>query len=170
MIRIDDPHSINLISRATRVQFVPMLHHCIALYNSTDRLVSGVLFTDWNRGSVLLHCAVFPPKGALGRDLIWLTFQYAFNQLKVKKMIALVPEWNYQSRNISLKLGFKIEYKMDDVFNNPEPILNGMYIMSMTREECRWLNMKEPEIVYASVEKTNKLVWNPPVGEGITLH
>jgi hypothetical protein len=168
MIRIDDVHSINLVMKAAQVHFVPYLHHCISLYNSTDRLMAGVLFTDWNQGSVLMHFAVFPPTGGLGKDLLWLAFHYPFEQLKVKKVFGLVPEWNIPARNLDLKLGFKIEYKIDDVFNHKH-LDNGMYIMSMKREDCRWLKMKEPKIHFARPEQTNIL---KPIAtmEGLTLH
>jgi hypothetical protein len=157
MIRINDVHAIQLISKAARVQFVPHLHHCIAEYNTRDQLVGGVLFTDWNYGSLLVHIALSPHRGLLCRQLLWLTCQYPFNQLGAKKMIALVPEWNIQSRNLCLKLGFKIEYKIDDIFNNPPPLDNGMYIMSMKREECKWLKMKPPTIDFAPRELINEL-------------
>jgi hypothetical protein len=171
MIRINDVHAINIISNAARVQFVPHLHHCIAEYNSHDRLVGGALFTDWNNGSLLIHIALFP-NGILGRQLLWLGFQYPFNQLGAKKIIGLVPEWNIKARNLNLKLGFRIEYLIDDVFNNPAPLDNGMYIMSMRREDCRWLKMKPPTIDFAPKERMNEL---PTVEQliamsGATLH
>jgi len=165
MIRINDVHAINIISRAARVQFVPHMHHCIAEYNSHDQFVGGVLFTDWNMGSLLLHFALPPNKGMLGRQLLWLSFQYPFNQLGAKKIVALVPEWNILSRNLVLKFGFKIEYKIDDIFNNPVPIDNGMYIMSMRREDCRWLRIKSPNIEFAPRERVNEL----PAVEQLTL-
>jgi hypothetical protein len=157
MIRINDVHAIQIIARAARVQFVPHLHHCIAEYNSSDQLVGGVLFTDWNMGSLLTHIALVPRKGLLCRQLLWLTCQYSFNQLGAKKMIALVPEWNVASRNLCLRLGYEIEYKIDDIFNNPEPLDNGMYIMSMKRNKCKWLKMKPPTIDFAPRERVNML-------------
>ena len=156
-IRINDPHSVQIIMQAARVAFVPQLHHCIAEYTPSDRLMGGVLFTDWNYGSVLMHFALFEPRGGLGRQLLWLAFQYPFNQLGVKKVFCLVPEWNILSRNVCLRLGFKIEYKVDDVFNNPPPIDNGMYIISMKRENCKWLTMKPPHITFALLEQTNRM-------------
>jgi hypothetical protein len=160
MIRINDVHAIQLIARAARVQFVPHMHHCIAEYNSRDQLVGGVLFTDWNFGSLITHIALAPQKGMRCRQLLWLTCQYSFVQLEAKKIFALVPEWNIPSRNLVLKLGYKIEYKIDDVFNNPPPLDNGMYITSMRREDCKWLTMKPPTIEFAPEERINKL---PPI-------
>lgn len=171
MIRINDVHAINIIAKASQMQFVPHLHHCIAEYNSHDQLVGGVLFTDWNIASVHIHTALFGNKYCLGRQLLWLAFQYPFNQLRIKKLIALVPEWNEAARNLDLKLGFKIEYKVDDIYGNPEPLPNGVYIMTMKREECKWLRMKPPNIEFAPQSRTNML---PSIaqltGQVTTLH
>lgn len=169
MIRVNDTHSINLIARAARVTFVPHLHHCIAEYNSNDSLVGGVLFTDWNHGSVLAHFAIFQREGGIGRQLLWLAFQYPFVQLGVKKLIGLVPEWNINARNLDLKLGFKIEYKLDDIFNFPDPTLNGMYIMTMRKEDCKWLNMKQPIIRFAPTELVN-VIPLPPEMISMSVH
>ena len=69
----------------------------------------GVLFTDFWGGSVAIHMAGFR-KGWGTRAIIYLAFDYPFRQLKVKKLFALVPEWNYQVAQQSLHIGFKIEY------------------------------------------------------------
>jgi RimJ/RimL family protein N-acetyltransferase len=153
MMRIDDVHAIKAIARAAHIQFVPTLHHCIARYNETDRLLGGVLFTEYRGGSVAIHMAGFDPHW-VNREMIYLAFDYPFNQLKVKKLIGLVPESNVRARNANLKLGFKDEYLLEDVYNGP---MNGMYIMSMRREECKWLDMQMPYIEYAPPERTNDI-------------
>jgi hypothetical protein len=155
MIRFDDVHSIKAIAKAARIQFIPILHHCIAQYSRDDKLLGGVLFTDYWGGSVMMHQALFSGMAGM-RPLIWLVFQYPFVQLGVKKVFGMVPEWNYQARNLNLHLGFKIEYLTADVFNHAEGP-NGMYLMSMRKEDCRWLNMKMPYIEYAPPERTNQI-------------
>ena len=35
--------------------------------------------------------------------------------------------------------------------------LNGMYIMSMRKEDCKWLDMPMPFIEYAPIERTNRI-------------
>ena len=59
MIRFDDVHAIRCIAQAVGIQFVPSLHHCIAEYDTTDKLTGGVLFTDFWGGSVGMHVAGF---------------------------------------------------------------------------------------------------------------
>lgn len=155
MIRVDEVHAIRHIARACQLQFVPGLNHCIAYYDRNDRLMGGVLFTDFMGGSIQLHVAGFQPNW-VNRELLYLTFDYPFVQLKVKKLLALIPEWNYKSRNNALKMGFKIEYKADDIFNHRE-LPNGMYFMSMRKDECKYLQMPQPLITYAPQDRTSRI-------------
>ena len=155
IIRFDDVHAIRLIAQAAKIQFVPRLHHAIASYDNNDILTGGVLFTDWMGGSIQVHVAGFRPNWA-SKALLYLAFNYPFEQLKVNKLIGLVPEENHQARNLNLHLGFRIEYKIDDVFNH-RSLANGMWIMSMRREDCRWLKMKPPHIEYAPLDRTNRV-------------
>ena len=153
MMRFDDVHAIRAIAQAAHIQFVPRLHHCIARYNETDRLLGGVLFTEYRGGSVEIHMAGFDPHW-VNRAMIYLAFDYPFNQLKVKKLIGLVPESNVRARNANLKLGFRIEHLVTDVYSGAD---SGMYIMSVRKEECKWLDMPMPYIEYAPPERTNNI-------------
>lgn len=155
MMRIDDVHAIKCIAAASRVQFVPTLHHCVARYSASDKLLGGVLYTDYWGGSVMMHFAGFAPNWA-SRGLIWLAFDYPFRQLGVRKVFGMIPEWNLRSRNTALHLGFKIEYLAEDVFNMDNGV-NGMYLISMRREACKWLDMNAPFIEYAPPERTNNI-------------
>ena len=154
-IRFDDIHAINIIAKASNVQFVPRLHHCIARYDRRDRLMGGVLFTNYAGGSVEMHAAGFAPNWC-NKSLLYLMFNYPFVQLNVTKLICLVPEWNIKSRNGCLHLGFKIEYKMDDVFNFKD-LPNGMYLLTMRKQDCRFLAMKQPLIEFAPPERMNTI-------------
>ena len=161
-IRINDPHAIKIIMNATCVQFVPQLHFCIARYSESDKLMGGTLYTDYWGGSVGCHFAGFAP-GWINRELLWLGFDYPFNYLKVKKLFGTIRESNVQSRNVALRLGYKIEYLIEGVFNRPDGV-NGMYLMSMLKEDCRWLDMPKPDIKFAPLERTNVLSVLEPVG------
>jgi hypothetical protein len=159
LIRINDVHATMLIANACSVQFVPRIHHCIATYDESDKLVGGNLYTDYwgNGGSCQLHTACFN-KRAVSKAMMYLAFDYPFRQLKVGKIFGLVPERNIAARNFDLKLGFRIEYLAAGVFNHVDGV-NGMYLMSMTKDECKWLDMKMPYIEYAPENKTSPIPW-----------
>ena len=168
MIRLNDAHAVNLIASAAHVQFVPKLHQCVAEYDSRDILRGGVLFTDWMGGSVQVHVAGFRKNWA-SKALLFVTFDYPFKQLKIKKLIGLVPEENWKARNLNLHLGFKIEHLIEDVFNYKHG-LNGMYIMSMRREDCRWLDMEPPRLNFAPPALTNNIGNQLSIVEPMTVH
>jgi hypothetical protein len=153
MLRINDTHAIKLIMEAATVQYVPALHYCIADYNSRDCLRGGVLYTDFWGGSIMMHTAGFQ-KNWLSRALLWIAFDYPFDKLGVRKVFSPIPEWNWPSRNFCMHLGFKIECKMEDVFNRDDGV-NGMHVLSLRKEECKWLDMPRPELKFASLEQTS---------------
>jgi hypothetical protein len=147
MIRINDVHSIRLIAQAAQIEYVPRLHHCIATYDKNDKLAGGVIFTNYLSGSVQIHMAGFQ-RNWVNKAILYLAFNYPFVQLGVKKLFGLVPERNIAARNNDLHLGFKIEYLTHDVFNYDDGV-NGMYLVSMYRQDCKWLKMRMPFIEYA---------------------
>jgi hypothetical protein len=156
VIRFDDVHSIMLLAREARISFVPGLHHCVARYTKSDLLMGGVLYTDYREGaSIAMHFARFH-QNWVSRSLIYVAFDYPFRQLKVRKVFGLIAESNVKSRNLALHFGFKIEAKIDDVFNRPDGV-NGQYVMGMLKDDCRWLNMKMPFIEFALPEYTNRI-------------
>ena len=152
MIRINDVHSIKLIAQAAQIEFVPKLHHCIATYDKDDKLAGGVIFTNYLSGSVQIHMAGFQ-RNWVNKAIIYLAFNYPFVQLGVKKLFGLVPERNVKARNNNLHLGFQIEYLTHDVFNYDDGV-NGMYLISMYRNDCKWLKMPMPFIDYAPMHMT----------------
>ena len=155
MIRINDVHATKMIAQASVIEFVPRIHHCIADYSVEDQLKGGVLFTNYRVGSVAIHMAGFR-KNWVSKAMLYLAFHFPFQQLKVKKLFGTVPERNVAARNSNLRLGFKVEYMTEDVYAHEDGV-NGMYLMSMTKAECRWLDMKMPFIEYAPKERTGPI-------------
>ena len=155
MLRVNDVHAIKLIAMAAEVQFVPRLHGCIARYSASDKLMGGVLYTDFRVGSVAMHWAGFFPNW-VSRALIWLAFDYPFRQLGVDKVFGLTPESNITARNTALRFGFKIEHIIDDVFRRPDGF-NSLYILGMYKKDCKWLDMPVPVLDFAPMERTNNL-------------
>ena len=155
MIRFDDVHAIKLIAQACNVQFVPTLHHCAARYNDQDQLMGGMLFTDFMGGSIQIHVAGFK-RNWCNRELLYIGANYPFEVLKVKKMIAQVPEYNLASVSFCLHWGWTAEYLVEDVFNYRDRP-NGMWIFGIRKEDCRWLAMKPPHIEVVPLDRTNRI-------------
>jgi hypothetical protein len=161
-IRFNDIHAIRLLARACEIEFVPRLHQCIAEYDAEDILKGGVLFTTYRSGSMAIHTAGARPHW-LSKALLYLAFDYPFRQLKVGKLFAQIPERNVKSLRLCQHMGFKIEATLYGVYNYLDGV-NGLYVLGLYREDCRFLRMPRPEINYADMARTNMLSNMPTVG------
>jgi RimJ/RimL family protein N-acetyltransferase len=144
MIRFNDPQAIHEISRASRVPFIRGHHQCIARFDSNGRVLGGVFFTDYNTVSVQIHVASFRDRWT-NKELLYLVFDYPFRRLGVNKLIGTVPENNKKAIAFNLNLGFNVETRVKDVL--PE---GDMLIMSMYKQDCRFLSMRRPAPTFES--------------------
>lgn len=97
------------------------------------KLVAGVLYDHYNGASIAMHVAA-EGKRWLNRDYLWFCFWYPFEQLKVKKVIGLVPSTNEAALKFDLHLGFVEEGRIADAVPDGDLIL-----LTMTRQQCRYL-------------------------------
>jgi RimJ/RimL family protein N-acetyltransferase len=101
-----------------------------------EKLLGGVIFEGYTGSAIFAHQAAFD-KHWLSRDMLWVLFDYPFNQLNCKKIIGTIPSCNLELLVFNRKLGFKLEYEIADAYPD-----GAMSILSMTRADCRWLNLK----------------------------
>ena len=87
-------------------------------------------------GSIQLHIAIDNPK-YVTRQAISACFEYPFYQLGVKKVLGIVNSTNDSALTFDMRLGFTVEAIISDAYD-----MGSMYILSMTREQCRWLRGK----------------------------
>ena len=151
MLRINDIHSVPLIARVAGVNYVAGSDVTIAHYDSTDKLTSGVMFTNSNDWSSEMHVASFKPNWA-NKELLWFTFHYAFRFRKWSKLFGRVPNdgQHFDAIQLDMKLGFRSEAYITDVFG----LHVGLYVLSMRADECKWLDMKPPKVTFPTPEKT----------------
>ena len=88
-------------------------------------------------GSIQLHIAIDNPKNVT-RRAIERVFEYPFSQLGVKKVLGIVNSQNHRALTFDLRLGFQVEHIVEDAYDRGD-----MYILSMTRDQCRWLRGKD---------------------------
>lgn len=103
------------------------------------KVLGGVIFHNYTGagGSVTIHSAGSETIPWTTRDFFWVMFDYAFNQMHVKRVYGPVPSNNERALKLDLKLGFKIVTSLPDVFPDADLIM-----LSMVREDCRWLKVK----------------------------
>lgn len=99
-------------------------------------VVAGVVLEDFTGVAASLHVAIDNPHIPV-RKLLVATAGYCFNQLKLDKVIGVVPSSNAAALKFDYGIGFR-----------PEAIIKGVYpgadmvIMSMTREQCSFIPKK----------------------------
>lgn len=107
------------------------------------KIVAGVLYDNYNGASVNTHIAANNSKRWMNREYLHFIFWYPFEQMKVKRLTALVAENNTDSRNFVKKLGFDLEATLQDA--DPD---GDLLVYRMFRDQCKWLNMR---VKYASL-------------------
>lgn len=98
------------------------------------KLVAGVVYDHFNGASVCLHVASDGTRAWLNREFLRFAFLYPFDQMKVKKIIGIVPSNNVEALRFDRKLGFVEEARIKDAHPQGDLIL-----FTMTRQQCRWL-------------------------------
>jgi RimJ/RimL family protein N-acetyltransferase len=124
------------IARRIPRNYNPAVDPVISHVDKDGKLLGGVIFDGYTGSCVFAHQASFD-KRWLSRDMLWVLFDYPFNQLKVKKICGTIPSSNPKLLEFNLKLGFIVETIIKDGYPDGD-----MLVMSMTRGECRWLDMK----------------------------
>jgi RimJ/RimL family protein N-acetyltransferase len=143
MIVFDNPLHGRAIAREANTVFNPEVDRCIARVED-GKLLGGVTYQGYTGASIHIHMAGFVPNW-VSKDLLWVAFDYPFNQLGCRKVFGQVPETNTRALEIDQKLGFKIIAKIDDVFPD-----GACYVLALAREDCRWLKLKPRGLVAGS--------------------
>lgn len=91
-------------------------------------------------GSIQIHTAIANPK-YVTRRAIQAVFEYPFCQLGVKKVLGNINSENEAALTFNIRLGFHVEAIISDAYD-----MGSLYILSMTRKQCRWLRGQDDGI------------------------
>ena len=83
-----------------------------------------------------MHTAAIVPNW-ISKDLLWACFDYPFNILKVKVILATVASTNTEALKLDRHLGF-----VDKAYIENAHIDGDLVILAMRVEDCRWLDIK----------------------------
>jgi hypothetical protein len=91
-VRVDDMSDGAALARAGNSLYNPLLDRCVARVTPEGNILGGAIFRNYTGvgGSVNMHVASFG-KGWMTRMLIFMAFDYAYNQLGVKKIFGNIP-------------------------------------------------------------------------------
>ena len=136
MIELGNKEHGDAIARAVPRNYNPAVDPVISR-SKDGKLLGGVIYEGYTGSCIFAHQAAFD-KRWLSRDMLWMLFHYPFIQLKCKKLCGTIPSGNTALLAFNAKLGFKVEHVIEDGYPD-----GGMMILSMKRDECRWLDIKQ---------------------------
>lgn len=113
-------------------QHLPSDAVCVG-WERHGKLVAGVAYDQYNGASICMH-VVGEGKRWLTREFLRFCFAYPFEQLRVRKVLGLVPSTNADAIRFDEHLGFRREAVISDAVPGGDLI-----VYSMTREQCRYL-------------------------------
>ena len=131
MIVVDRQQELaDWIGQKTNGIYSPITGRFIGL-ELNGKLSAVTAFTDYNGSSIQMHVAI---DHRINKEYTQFCFRYPFNQLSVKKVIGLVESNNAKALRFDKHLGFVEEYVVKDAGRHGD-----IHILSMTREQCRFL-------------------------------
>ena len=107
---------------------------------SDGELVAGVMYDNYHRASIAMHIAGEGPHW-LTREFLRVAFDYPFRQLGVFKVCGIVDSGNEAAMRFDKHLGFVEEGRIRGACKNGCDLV----FLSMTAEQCRWLQLPMPE-------------------------
>jgi RimJ/RimL family protein N-acetyltransferase len=128
--------------------FNPKVDRCVARLAPDGKLLGGVTYEKYTNVSICMHVRSFD-KHWLTRDLLWVIFHYPFVQLNCLKVLGFLYSSNQIALEFDKKIGFKEEYRIKDACPDGADLV----VMSMLREDCRWLNIEPRGIRYEGASK-----------------
>lgn len=136
MILIGDTHHGTLIARAAKVGFDPEVDSVFSRCTSDGQLLGGFIMTGYTGSIMWNHMAGLGPW--CSPQLMWIIFDYQFNQLNLTKVMATVASTNHRAMNLVMRAGFEPEYTIKG--GVPD---GNMHLLSMVRAKCKWLRLRD---------------------------
>ena len=132
----NQPHLRGWITGVLGMQFSP---YATFIGQEIDGEVKAVVaFDNILDKSCQMHTAAIVPNW-ISKDLLWACFDYPFNKLGVKVILASVASTNEEALKLDRHLGFVDKAYIEDAHMDGD-----LVILAMRRENCRWLGIKAP--------------------------
>jgi len=96
-------------------------------------MVAGVLYNNWNDTSVCMHIAA-EGRHWCSRKFLFAVFDYPFNEAGKRVILGMVGSRNREAMRFDLHVGFKLHTIIPDAHPDGE-----LHILTMRREDCRWI-------------------------------
>lgn len=141
VIHINHPLHRHLIADALGKPLNEEDHFACISRTLNGDLLGGAIYHHYTGPAIGIHVASASPRW-LTRNALYVAFAYPFDQLRVTKLIGVVPAINLPALAFDKALGFVEEATLQDVVPGGAAV-----ILSMRREQCRWLSHKPKGLV-----------------------
>lgn len=149
-VRIDEPGAGAWIMERVGGNFSEDRDHAFSSHRGYQ-ILGGIALTSYLGGSLALHMASEDPSWCT-REMLWMVFHYAFEQLGCRKVFGPVRSDNYHAIATNLRGGWSVEAVLRGAFDDAD-----MIVMSMTKDACLWLDYKprdwRPGEVFSSLDR-----------------
>jgi RimJ/RimL family protein N-acetyltransferase len=135
MIWIGDIQHGGLIARAAGTGFDRDMDVCISRVIGGEFL-GGFILTNCNGAICFVHMAGKDARWC-SPELMWFMFEYAFRQLKVRRMFCTVCSTNKRSLDMIRRAGWRSEHRIVD--GTPT---GDLLVFSMAADHCPWLKLR----------------------------
>ena len=139
-IVINDPDDGEEIALLAGSNFNPKVDISICRHKGGKRL-GGVVFQNYTGESIAMLTGAWD-RHWLNRDMLFVVFDYPFNQLGVKRIFGQVSESNQHAYTFNTKFGGKPVARIEGVY----PHNVACIVMCMERDDCRMLKVKPRNI------------------------
>jgi RimJ/RimL family protein N-acetyltransferase len=99
-------------------------------------LVAVIAFCNFVNNSCAMHIGTVG-ENWMNKNLLWACFDYPFNKLEKKVILATMEASNDEAVKLNRHLGFQDKALIEDAHENGDLLL-----MTMRKEDCKWLNLQ----------------------------
>jgi hypothetical protein len=124
------------IAAAIPRHYNPAVDIVVSRVTPEGNVLGGVIYDGFTGGCIFMHQAGFDARWLTG-NMVWLVFDYPFNQLHVNKVAGTINSKNEELLDFNRRLGFKEEARIKDAYPDGD-----MIVLTMDRAACRWLKIK----------------------------
>ncbi|GAA0696389.1 GNAT family N-acetyltransferase [Dyella marensis] len=116
-------------------------YQAIGIVDDSENLIAGVIYNHYTGSDISMHVAAEHGRLWAKPEILHGLFAFPFNQLNCRRVTGFVDSTNLHTLSFDQKLGFRIEGRLRDATPHGD-----MFILGMTRKECRWLETKNGKI------------------------
>lgn len=131
-----DPRFLEWANQVLAVEFMPnpATTVWITRLNADGGIAAVVVFSDFRTHNCEMSVASDGRARWATRDFLGVCYRYAFKQMEMRRVTAVVEEDNEKSLAMCRKLGHIEEGRLRCWFGAKDGI-----VMRMLKEECKWL-------------------------------